>query len=108
MASNKEFIEQAEKLAGELNKEIVTEGLNNAQLGALVKNLKAEADAKAKAEADAKAKAEADAKAQKGKKKVILQSRYGEKGPGDTISLPTAQADQMVADGWADLPKKEK
>jgi len=92
MASNKEFIEQAEKLAGELNKEIVTEGLNNAQLGALVKNLKAEADAKA----------------QKGKKKVILQSRYGEKGPGDTISLPTAQADQMVADGWADLPKKEK
>jgi hypothetical protein len=41
MASNKDLIKEAEGLAEELGQEIVTEGLNNKALAALVSDLKA-------------------------------------------------------------------
>lgn len=41
MASNKDLIEQAATLAAELGIDIVTEGLNNASLAALVSDLRA-------------------------------------------------------------------
>lgn len=98
MATNDEFIAQATELAAKLEKDVVTEGLTNAQLGKLVKDLKAEAEAAAGG----------DAPKPGTKKKIVLQSLFGDKGPGDTIELPKAQAEQMVKDGWATEPKKAK
>ena len=91
MATNKDLIKQAEELAGATGETITTEGLNNAQLTALVKTLKAEAE-----------KAEAGET-----KEVILQCRFGEKGPGDKVSLPVEQADKLVKSKWATLPVKK-
>lgn len=53
MPSNKQYKEQAEKLAAELGVEITTDGLNNEQLGDLVSDLKAKArDAELDTQAD--------------------------------------------------------
>lgn len=91
MASNAEFIAQAEELAAGLGKEITTEGLNNAQLGSLVKELRAEAEADAKAN-----------RTDKGDQmKVVLQCKYGKKGPGDPVDMPKDVAEKAIADGWA-------
>lgn len=64
MASNKELIEQAVVLATALGLTVETEGLNNAKLTELVKDLKAkkkDADTESGAdEAEARAKAEAE------------------------------------------------
>ena len=58
MPSNAELSTQAANLAEELNLEIDTEGLNNAQLAALVSDLKAKADdASLDTQADTAAKA---------------------------------------------------
>lgn len=72
MPSNNELIAEAVKLAGELNLEVTTDGLDNKGLGALVSDLKAkkkdaelktQADEAAAAAAEAEAKAKADAEA---------------------------------------------
>jgi hypothetical protein len=53
MPSNKQYKEQAEQLAAELEVEITTDGLNNEQLGDLVSDLKAKArDAELDTQAD--------------------------------------------------------
>ena len=62
MPSNKQYKEQAEKLAAELDVEITTDGLNNEQLGDLVSDLKAKArDAELDTQADDAPEAEAPA-----------------------------------------------
>ena len=52
MPSNKSFIEDITKLAKELDTEVTTEGLNNNQLAALVKDLRAKKAVADKAAAD--------------------------------------------------------
>ena len=62
MASNKDLIAEAEALAEGLDIEINTEGLKNADLAALVSDLKAkQRDAENVTQADADADADADA-----------------------------------------------
>ena len=92
MASNAELIAQAEKLAAELGKDAKTDGLNNAQLGSLVRTLTAEAEAKAP---------------RNGNVTVILNCTYGDKGQGDLAKMPKAQAEKAVASGWAKFPEKD-
>jgi len=121
MASNKELIGQAVTIALALSLEIETEGLNNAQLTALVKDLKAKqkdestdtqadtAEAK-KLAAKAKAKAKQLAKVKPKPKKPpyyimpgkAITSKRGILGPDDEVKAEYLAGGQEALDDFVE------
>ena len=121
MASNKVLISQAVAIALALNIEAVTEGLNNADLSALVKDLKAKAteagvtipagpaDDK-KAEDKEKSKAKQKAKATKVEKKPpfyvmkgkAITSKRGILADGDEIKAGDLAGGQEALDDFVE------
>jgi len=46
-------------------------------------------------------KKDEEAKKVSGKAKVVLLCSYGDKKPNTTVSLPQAEAEMLIAKGWA-------
>lgn len=105
MPSNKQYKEQAEQLAAELDVEITTDGLNNEQLGDLVSDLKAKArDAELDTQADDAPEAPQEPGAKRPPFSVAsgksITSRRGILAPGDEIKADDLAGGKEALDAF--------